>query len=153
MLCYVLIALAVIATAVVGGMATKPANMRWYSTIRKPSWTPPGNFIASVWFVLYSLIVVAAITACRVASSHTVFWIMAVLAVNLVLNAAWSWIFFSFHRIKLACLDALLVAVTALILTILALGASPWAALLLAPYVAWTCFATYLNYTVLTLNA
>ncbi len=72
--------------------------------------------------------------------------------VQLILNAAWSWLFFGEHRPDLALID-----ITALWLAILATiwifrTVSPTAAWLLVPYLAWVTFATLLNLALWRLN-
>jgi tryptophan-rich sensory protein len=77
---------------------------------------------------------------------------LALVAVQLGLNVAWSRLFFALRRIDLALVEmaALWVAI-ALILMAFA-GASSAAAWLLAPYLAWVSFAAVLNAVLLRLN-
>ena len=71
----------------------------------------------------------------------------------MVLNAGWSWVFFTRKRP-----DWALAEVAALWLSIVALVVGIWplsqtAALLLLPYLAWVSFASFLNATIVRLNA
>ena len=72
--------------------------------------------------------------------------------VQLVFNAAWSWLFFGRHRMDLAFADIciLLLAIFAYIAA--ASTVSPLAALLFVPYAAWVILAAALNRTVWRLN-
>ncbi len=47
-------AAAVAATAVVGGLASRPAASPWYQSLRKPSYQPPRQAFPIVWPVLYA---------------------------------------------------------------------------------------------------
>jgi len=66
-------------------------------------------------------------------------------AVQLVLNAAWTWLFFGLRRPGLALAD-LVVLWLAVAVTLVAFWAvRPLAGALLLPYLAWTTFAGALN--------
>lgn len=48
-------AAAVVATATVGGLATRPADQSvWYRQLRKPAYQPPRSAFLVVWPVLYA---------------------------------------------------------------------------------------------------
>jgi tryptophan-rich sensory protein len=71
---------------------------------------------------------------------------------QLVLNSAWTWLFFGRHRIRDALIDIVI-----LWFAILATLISFWrleliAGLLLLPYLLWVSFATALNGTIWRLN-
>ena len=72
--------------------------------------------------------------------------------VQLVLNGAWSWIFFGLHAIGTALIEIALLWL-AILMTILTFRrisrASAW---LLAPYLAWVSFATALTFALFRLN-
>jgi len=71
---------------------------------------------------------------------------------QLVLNLAWTPLFFSADRYVLALVDIVLLDVAVGALVALAWRTSRVAAWLLAPYLAWTCFATALNAGIVILN-
>ena len=79
--------------------------------------------------------------------------VIGLFAVNVVLNAAWSWLFFTRKRP-----DWALIEVGMLWLSIVALIVGLWrltstASLLLLPYLVWVSFASLLNATIVRLNA
>lgn len=122
----------------------------WYAGLNKPSWTPPGWLFGPVWAVLYVMIAVAGWLIWEKLG-----WsgLLALWGVQLVFNAAWSWIMFGRHEIGWAFADvvALWLAVAAFILA--AWPVSQTAALLFLPYLAWATFAGALNFEVWRLNA
>jgi tryptophan-rich sensory protein len=72
--------------------------------------------------------------------------------VQMVLNFAWSPIFFSLHRV-----DVALAVIISLFATVIAFILRQWsvdrlAAGLFIPYAAWMCFATILNGALFILN-
>jgi translocator protein len=124
----------------------------WYERLKKPSWRPPNRLFAPVWTVLYIMIACSGWLVWRQAGFAGAALPLAVYALQLVLNAAWTPLFFGLHRIDLGFLDIVLVW-----LSIIATMALFWpihvgAALLLAPYLAWVSFAMALNLAVWRLN-
>ena len=124
----------------------------WYERLKKPSWRPPNRLFAPVWTVLYVMIAVSGWLVWREAGFTGAALPMAVYAFQLVLNAAWTPLFFGLHRPDLGFVDIVLVW-----LSIIATIALFWpihvgAALLLVPYLAWVTFATALNLAIWRLN-
>jgi len=76
-----------------------------------------------------------------------------VFAVQLVLNAVWSWLFFGLHRPDLAFVDIVLLWFSILAMLLLFWRETRLAGAVLIPYLAWVSFATLLNWTLWRLNA
>ena len=150
------IALALLPLAVGGatGVATAPAIATWYRTLEKPSWNPPDAVFGPVWTILYLLMGVALVQIWRLDRGRRgVRLALALFALQLVLNAAWTLLFFGAHRPDLA-----LAAIVALALTILGTAIAfarlrPTAGALLVPYLAWVSFALLLNVEIVRLNS
>jgi len=142
----IIIAVLVLATASSGALF-KPGE--WYQGLRRPSWTPPNWAFPVVWSLLYIAIGVSGwlVWQAQGAGLATVLWL-----VQLVLNAAWSWLFFGRHRMDLAFADICLLMLTILAYIFVAGMVSPLAALLFAPYALWVAIAAALNHTVWRLN-
>lgn len=139
---------------VLAGLATVPAVPTWYADLVKPAWTPPGWLFGPVWTLLYALMGIAVARVwLRHRSSVEGRRTLGLFAVQLVLNAAWSFLFFGLHSPALG-----LAEIVVLWAGIAALVAWWWrlerpAALLLAPYLAWVAFAAALNFAIWRLNA
>jgi translocator protein len=122
------------------------ANNPWFMNLVKPALYPPPELFGIVWTCLYALMgfALAMIITARGAwgREHAVI----AFAVQLLLNLAWSPLFFAAHQITwaLALLAALIVAVGVTIY--LFWRVRPVAGMLLLPYLAWILFATLLNY-------
>ena len=121
----------------------------WYAALTKPSFNPPNSVFAPVWSVRYLLMAVAAWRAwCkRGIDAATGLWLA-----QLVLNAAWSWLFFGRHLLAVALLD--IVALLALIVatTVAFFRRDRAAGWMMVPYIAWVSFATVLNAALWQLN-
>ena len=136
--------------AAAAGAFSPPGD--WYTTLNKPSWTPPGWLFGPVWTALYAMIGVSAWLVWKQHGADAIRWALVLWVVQLALNAAWSPVFFGAHR-----LGAALVVIVAMWLAIAATIVAFWplhrfAAWLLVPYLAWVSFATALNAAIWRLN-
>ena len=123
----------------------------WYVELIKPAFNPPAWLFAPVWTVLYLMIAVSGWLVWRsdVAARKPA---MIAWSVQLVLNAAWSWLFFGLHRPGWAFAEISLLIVSVCITIWLFRQVNRLAAALLLPYLAWLIFACLLNYSLWTLN-
>ncbi|MEM8884578.1 MAG: TspO/MBR family protein [Planctomycetota bacterium] len=123
----------------------------WFDQLARPSWMPPGWVFGVVWSVLYTLMGIAAWMVWDKGEGRQrplTLW-----GVQLVLNAAWTPLFFGARQIFPALI---LIAVLwfVLLTTILAFRrASGIAAALLLPYLVWITIATALNFEIWRLNS
>ena len=135
----------VILTSVIGSLANiYISSDDWYSSLIKSSLNPPSFVFGIVWPILYVLM---GIIAYKLAHKIAPIFIM-----QLVLNAAWSWIFFYFHAPIIALLDiGLLIYLNQRILMIIKKESGALYFLYL-PYILWLLFAAFLNASIVFLN-
>ncbi|MDA0900250.1 MAG: tryptophan-rich sensory protein [Proteobacteria bacterium] len=140
-----LLPLLVIVTSVIGSLANIYMNLDdWYSSLNKSSLNPPSFVFGIVWPILYVLM---AFIAYKLAHKIAPIFIM-----QLVLNAAWSWIFFYFHAPFIALIDiGLLIYLNQRILIIIKTESRVLYYLYL-PYILWLLFAAFLNASIVFLN-
>jgi tryptophan-rich sensory protein len=124
----------------------------WYRTLAKPSFTPPAWVFGPVWTALYLTMAIAVWQVWLRRGFAGAPGAMAAFAVQLLLNALWSLLFFGLRRPDLALADIALLwlALVATVLTFSRVSA-PAGALLL-PYLAWVSFASVLNFAIWQLN-
>jgi tryptophan-rich sensory protein len=138
---------------IAGRMFTVRGVTDWYPEILKPSFTPPGSVIGIIWTVIYILSAVSLILFVNRGREGPFFWpTIGIYVLNGIINAAWSYIFFTRHLIGLAVIDALLIALTVALMMVLAWPYSKASSLLLLPYFLWVSFASYLTYAIYLLN-
>lgn len=130
-----------------GGIAaliTVPAVNGWYRTLVQPAITPPDGVFAPVWTLLYLAMAVAAWRAWTREGFRWDSRALRLFGFQLLLNFAWSFLFFGAHWIGAATLEiaALWLAVAATTRCFLALDRT--AGLLMLPYLAWVSFAALL---------
>lgn len=145
--------LAVFVVATLGGLATPTGTGTWYESIEKPAWNPPSAVFGPVWTLLYVAMAVAAWLVAREGLDRREVRIALVAyGVQLVLNLAWSVVFFG-----LEAPEAGLVVIAALLVSIVVTMVRFWritapAGWLFVPYVAWVAFAASLNLGIVVLN-
>jgi benzodiazapine receptor len=140
-----------VVVAIAGAVLTETGA--WYDALKKPSWKPPDWAFGPVWTTIFVLTVIATAQAWAAAEGTgarpLIFW---ALAINAVLNIAWSGIFFKMRRPDWALAEVVLLWCSILGL-IFALGSvSAWAGILLLPYLAWVSTAAILNLRIVQLN-
>ena len=138
-----------LAAGALGAAVTAPAITAWYATLAKPSFNPPNWIFAPVWTTLYVLMAIAAWLVWRRGNARTP---LVLFALQLVLNSAWSLLFFGLHRVDLALIDIVLLLAAIAATALSFRPRSAVAALLLVPYLAWVSFATVLNFAIWRLN-
>jgi len=141
----VFIALAVLTAS--SGVLFPPGD--WYERLRKPSWTPPNWLFGPVWSILYLMIAVAGWLVWRADGSTG---LMLLWGIQLILNGAWSGLFFGARRMDLAFVDLVLMWVSIAVFIVAAWPVSSTAALLFVPYLVWVTIAGALNWSVWRMN-
>lgn len=136
---------------VLGSFFTVSSIPTWYTTLNKPSFSPPNWVFGPVWTLLYILMGISLYLVWA-SKSKVKQNALNLFFVQLGLNALWSIVFFGLHSPFLALLT--IVALWAMIfLTIQAfLKINKISGRLLVPYLVWVSFATYLNYSIWVLN-
>jgi benzodiazapine receptor len=148
---------AVLATAAVGGLASgRAVQSDWYEALRKPSFQPPRQAFPVVWPLLYADI--AAVSAGTIDtlnddgkdSAARTFSIL--LALNLVLNGGWTWLFFNRRKLGTSAVAAAALTVSSADLTRRAIHTNGARSGVLVPYPLWCAFATLLSSRIWWLN-
>lgn len=124
----------------------------WFDALQRPTIFPDPMWFGIVWTVLYILmgVAVALVGAAWGARGRTP--ALVAFVVLTVLLAAWSPVFFALHQMTWALvLLGVIVALTLLTILLFA-RVRKAAAWLLVPLLAWTSFASLLNYEFLRLN-
>jgi tryptophan-rich sensory protein len=124
----------------------------WFAELAKPSLYPGAHVFPVVWTVAYVLMGVALSMVASARGSAGRGVAVAVFVLHLLLNLAWSPIFFGAHRITLALVDVVAMDITLALCLMLFARLRPVAAWLLVPVMVWVLFATALNWQMLSLN-
>jgi translocator protein len=128
--------------AAVDGSIVTGLPRAWYLSLARPPGTPPNWVFGAVWTGLYTMVGVAGWLVWRRGTTTRP---LRLWGWQLAANACWTPAFFGLHSPPLA----LAVIVLLLVLIVLTMHAF-WrvrrlATWLMAPYLAWTGYAAYLN--------
>ena len=137
--------LLVILTSVIGSFANVYINSdTWYEELIKSPFNPPSYVFGIVWPILYAIM---AFVSFKMAEKISTLFIL-----QLLVNAAWSWIFFYFHAPLIALVDiGVLIYLNLKIISVVKIESSILFYMYL-PYLAWLSFAAFLNASIIFLN-
>jgi translocator protein len=125
----------------------KNFDRQWYDNLNKPSWTPSGQFIGVMWFIIYITVGISWYLALKnIESSGLKTLISIIFIINLAFNISWSNFFFNQQNIIVPLGIIGILIFTLLMLIILIYPYSLVGALLLFIYLIWLFIAGYLNY-------
>jgi len=155
---------AAVAVNLVGavGVPFTATQSPWFAGLDLPAYYPPGWAFGVVWPILYALVGAAAALVFlggrearagetgRLTRDARV--ALGLFAVQLVVNVAWSPVFWGLERPDLGLVVLGLLVPLVVATTVAFDRVDRRAALLLGPYLAWVCFATALNYGIWALN-
>ena len=129
-----------------GVVAQSGPENAWFASLVKPAIYPPPAAFGIVWTVLYALmgLALAIVVTARGAPGRSA--AIGLFIVQLLLNLAWTPLFFGAHRIFAALVLLLVLDLAVLATIVLFHRVRPLAAWLLLPYLAWAIFATVLTY-------
>jgi benzodiazapine receptor len=137
----------------IGAIFTSPAIPTWYASLEKPAFQPPNWLFFPVWTTLYTLMGIAAFLVWRKGLDlRRVKVALGIFAVQLVLNTAWSIVFFGAQELFGALIVIAILWIVILINIVTFWRISKAAGALLIPYILWVSFASLLNYSVWVLN-
>lgn len=143
-----------LAVGYLSGMVTRSAVVTWYPTLIKPSFNPPSWIFAPVWSMLYIMMGVAAgLVWNRIEfEKEIVKKALIFFAIQLALNALWSYLFFGLHNPMLAGLEIIVLLLMIYETYIQFSKINRIAGYLFIPYLAWVSFAAVLNASIWWLN-
>ncbi|MGE4238910.1 TspO/MBR family protein [Ramlibacter sp.] len=137
------------AFAVLASLASREAGT-FYAQLARPAWAPPAAIFGPVWSALYVLMAVAAWLTIAPLADHRK--LAGLFVAQLAVNALWSWLFFSWKMGGAAFFDILLLIALVIATMVGFARRRRLAAVLMAPYLLWICFAAALNWSVWRMN-
>lgn len=129
------------------GWLTNSGTDSWYAELTRSPLTPPGYVFGIVWPILYVMIAISGWSLWKNKASSRM---KGLFIAQLLLNWAWTPLFFHFHYVGLSVLCISLLTASVLSLIAACLYKNRFAGYFLIPYGLWLCFATYLNSTIWT---
>jgi tryptophan-rich sensory protein len=135
----------------IGGLFTnKGVSSAWYSNLNKAPWTPPGWVFGAAWTVI--MVCFAFYMAYLWQEKENKKMLIALFAVQLILNIAWNPAFFFYQNVQIG-----LIVISCLTLLVGYFLINYWPelkfkSLFILPYFVWLLIATSLNVYILLKN-
>ena len=149
-LSFVLFFIVTFSASFIGGLVTFTFKEPWYSELTKSNFNPPDWIFAPVWTTLYLMMTLAIwfFWHSKNREMNTIY----IYFIHIVFNTTWSVVFFGFHNIFLALVN-LIILILLIVILILRFGrVNKVSSYLMIPYLLWSSFALFLNYSLLVLN-
>ena len=138
---------------IIGTPFTSSEIPTWYAGLVKPALNPPSWIFGPVWTILYILMGIAVFLVWKKGFSRPdVKKAVKVFALQLILNATWSIVFFGLHSPLWAFVIVVAMWLAIIWTMVVFYKISKPAMWLLVPYIVWVTFASYLNYSIVVLN-
>jgi benzodiazapine receptor len=129
----------------IAGMFTSQSVTGWFTTLNRPSFSPPNWIFGPVWTFLYILMGISLFLVWKEAPGPRRNLALIVFLVQMLLNFAWTFIFFYQKMLGLALIEIILLWISIVLMLVMFYNVRPWAAYLNIPYILWVSFAAVLN--------
>jgi tryptophan-rich sensory protein len=133
-----------------GSQFTRPALVPWYASLAKPAWTPPNWLFAPAWTILFAMMAIAGWLVWR--QTGLLSLPIGLFALQLVLNIAWSGLFFGLRSPAAGMLEIVVLLFAILATTIVFWRVTDAAGWLFLPYLVWVAYAAALNFAIWRMN-
>tara|TARA_Y100001949_G_scaffold127776_1_gene109307 strand:- start:654 stop:1121 length:468 start_codon:yes stop_codon:yes gene_type:complete len=149
-LSFVLFFIVTFSASFIGGLVTFTFKEPWYSELTKSNFNPPDWIFAPVWTTLYLMMTLAIwfFWHSKNREMNTIY----IYFIHIVFNTTWSVVFFGFHNIFLALVNLIILIFLIVILILRFRRVNKVSSYLMIPYLLWSSFALFLNYSLLVLN-
>ena len=141
-----------LAIGAIGGAVTSTSVGTWYQLLHKPPFNPPDWIFGPVWTVLYIAMAVAAWRVWRRLGLGGARHALPLFAIQLLLNLAWTILFFGFQQIGMAMVEIVVLFEFIFVTAVAFWRTDSAAGLLFVPYLGWVGFAALLNASLWRLN-
>jgi tryptophan-rich sensory protein len=135
-----------------GRLSNSGYRNAWFEALEKPAAMPPGAAFGIAWALLYICIGLALAMVLHARGARGRGLAIGLFLAQLALNYSWSPVFFGANEPRTALVVIVLMFLAAAATAVLFGRIRKTAGLLMLPYLAWLCFATYLNYQIIVLN-
>ena len=134
----------------IGGLASINLKEPWYSQLIKSNYNPPDWVFAPVWTTLYLMMTFAIwfYWHSKRRDINTIY----IYFIHIVFNTTWSIVFFGLHQILYALFILLILIFLIIILILKFKRVNYVSAYLMIPYLLWSCYALFLNFSLYILN-
>jgi tryptophan-rich sensory protein len=138
--------------SVSGRIANSGYGNAWFDALQKPAIMPPGWVFGAAWTILYIFLGLAVALILHARGARGRGPALGLFVLQLLLNYAWSPIFFAYHQVGTAFWTIFAMIAISAVTALLFWRIRRSAALLMLPYLAWLSFAALLTWQIGLLN-
>lgn len=135
-----------------GELANAGYGNPWFDALQKPGIMPPGWAFPLAWSLLYILLGLALALVLRRRGAPGRAIALTLFAAQMLLNFAWTPVFFGLHRPEAALFLIVLMLALTIPAAFLFGRISRAAGWMMLAYLGWLAFASLLNYRIIELN-
>ena len=114
----------------------------WYTNLNQAPWTPPGWVFGFAWTTIMFCFSIYMAKLLEVKNTTSV---LALFAVQFVLNVSWNYVFFNQHMIALGLINIVLLTIIVGFMMFIYKSQLKKYTLLILPYFLWLLVASSLN--------
>ena len=148
----VAVPLVVLLGFVSGSLVPVGSENAWYQGLRKPAATPPDWAFPVAWTTLYALLGFALAMVLNARGARGRGAAVALFALALALNLAWTPLFFGAHRVTASWVLIVAMLAAGVAATVAFARIRPLAGWAMVPYLVWISFAGVLTWRIDQLN-
>lgn len=127
-------------------------NKKWYNSLNRSQFSPPDWVFGIVWPILYTLMAISLYLVWTNKKCYPFCKPLYFFFIQLAFNLIWTTLFFVYKKPLLALLDIILILAFTIITYLQFQKINKKASYILIPYIAWLCFALYLNLFIVIKN-
>ncbi len=127
-----------------------PSDRQWFKRLRRPRWLTFEAVIPLIWTVIF---ICGAWSAYIVWESTKSWLLMGLYLLLEIVTIAYTPVMFRLRSLRVGTIIGGIGAVIGILLALVVLPISGWAALLLLPYVLWSPIGTYTTWEMSRLNS
>lgn len=135
-----------------GRLVASGSDNCWYAALVKPDQTPPDIAFPIAWTTIYILMGLALAMIINARGSKWRGLAIGLFFAQLLVNLAWSPLFFGAHLVFWSLVMIVVMLVLAIATTVVFARIRKLAAWLLVPYMVWISFAGVLTWRIMQLN-
>lgn len=135
-----------------GMLVPSGSENSWYVALQKPAGTPPGWAFPVAWTTLYIMLGLALTIILNARGSRMRGPATTLFALQLMVNLAWTPVFFGLHKVGLAFWMIVAMLLLSIATTFLFARIRKSAAWLMVPYMVWISYAGCLTWGIDRLN-
>ena len=126
-----------------------PSDRQWFKRLRRPRWLTFEAAIPLIWTIIF---ICGAWSAYIVWESTKSWLLMGLYLLLEIVTIAYTPVMFRLRSLRVGTIIGGIGAVIGILLALVVLSISGWAALLLLPYVLWSPIGTYTTWEMSRLN-